>query len=412
MNLAVLGAGSRGRAYSEFSLLNPDRLVICAIAEPNEQRRNLFGRRFGVPEKYRYSSWKALLLDKPPADAVLIATPDREHVEPAVAFSDLGYNILLEKPMAVDHGGCVIISEAVKRNRVLFGVCHVLLYTMHTKLVKELLGSGRIGEIVSLQRLEPVGYWHYVHSYVRGNWRREDTSSSMLLAKSCHDIDWIIYIMGGNVSSVSSFGSLHHFCKENKPEGASERCIHCSVEASCPYSAVRFYGKILKKGNLVWPLDTVIDELNNEALDSALQSGPYGRCVYSCDNTVVDNQIVNLSFSENQTASFSMVAFTDVSHRKTRIFGTRGMIETDGNTIQVYDFLSDNWEKTEVDSAGASAAEGHSGGDFSLMDSFIKAWETGDHSYIKSNAEEACISHEVVFAAEKARMENMVISLD
>jgi hypothetical protein len=408
MRLAVLGAGSRGRAYSEFSLLNPDKLVICAVAEPNEFRRNLFGEKFGVPEKYRYSSWRALLQDKPSADAVLIATPDRDHVEPVVAFSDLGYNILLEKPMSVDHEGCVKISEAVKRNRILFGICHVLLYTPHTQLIKKLLGTDRIGDVVSLQRLEPVGYWHYVHSYVRGNWRREDTSSSMLLAKSCHDIDWILHVMGGEVSSVSSFGSLNHFRKENKPEGASSRCFNCSIEASCPFSAPRFYSKILKEGNLIWPLDTVIDELSIEALDIALQSGPYGRCVYSCDNNVVDNQVVNLNFSENRTASLSVLAFTDVSHRKTRIFGTRGMLDTDGNKIQLYDFLSDTWEKIEVDSSGASASEGHGGGDFGLMTAYIKAWETGDHSFIKRNIDESCLSHEVIFAAEKARLENTV----
>jgi hypothetical protein len=183
------------------------------------------------------------------------------------------------------------------------------------------------------------------------------------------------------------------------------------VEAACPYSAVRFYSKIFVEGKLMWPLDTVIDELSTEALNTALQSGPYGRCVYSSDNNVVDNQVVNLNFSDNRTASFSVMAFTDVSHRKTRIFGTHGMLETDGKTIQLYDFLSDTWEKMEVSSSGASASEGHGGGDFGLIDAFIKAWETGDHSYIKRNVEESCISHEVIFAAEKARLENTVIHL-
>ncbi len=225
MRLAVIGAGSRGRAYSSFSLQNPHRLTIYAVAEPNEVRRNAFGEKFGVPVERRYPSWKALVKDKCTADAVLISTGDREHVEPAIAFSNAGYNILLEKPMAVDSEGCAKIAEAVKRNNVLFGVCHVLLYTPHTKAVKKILDMGHIGDIVSLQRVEPVGYWHFAHSYVRGNWRREDKSSPVLLAKSCHDIDWIIQIMGGSVTSVSSFGTLYHFRKESKPRGAGDRCV-------------------------------------------------------------------------------------------------------------------------------------------------------------------------------------------
>ncbi|MDA3810266.1 MAG: Gfo/Idh/MocA family oxidoreductase [Spirochaetaceae bacterium] len=409
MNLAVLGAGSRGRAYSDFSLEHPERLNICAIAEPDVIRRNIFGKRFNIPVKFRYSSWTALLEDKPAADAVLIATPDREHVEPAVAFANAKYNILLEKPMAVDASGCGKISDAVNRNEILFGICHVLLYTKHTETVKEIIDSGRIGEIVSLQRLEPIGYWHFMHSYVRGNWRREDSSSAMLLAKSCHDIDWIMYIMGDTPTSVSSFGSLNHFRRENKPSGASDRCISCQVESTCPFSASRFYRKKFDEGNLVWPLDTVINELNREELERALSSGPYGRCVYDSDNTVMDNQVVNLNFSGKKSASFTVVAFSDVSHRKTRIFGTRGMVETDGITVRIYNFLTDKWEEKSIESGNATAAEGHGGGDFGLIDSYIKAWITGDYSYIKGNAAEAFKSHEVVFAAEKARMENSVI---
>ncbi|PKL28907.1 MAG: oxidoreductase [Spirochaetae bacterium HGW-Spirochaetae-2] len=411
LHLAVIGAGSRGRAYSAFALQNPERLVIHAIAEPIKVRRDAFGDRYDIPAERRYATWQDLLEDNCKADAVLIATIDREHVDPAVAFANAGYNILLEKPMAIDSHGCSLIVDAVQRNNILFGVCHVLLYTPHTIAVQEIVGSGRIGEIVSLQRVEPVGFWHFVHSYVRGNWRREDTSSPVLLAKSCHDLDWIISIMGAEVQSISSFGFKNHFRKEFKPEHASDRCVTCQVESNCPYSAARFYTNLFQKGELVWPLDTMIDELSEVALNEALYSGPYGRCVYACDNSVMDNQVVNLAFKGNKTASFSMVAFSDVSDRKTCIFGTRGMLETNGEIIRIYDFLTDSWETMQISCGDATAAEGHSGGDFGLMDAFVSAWETGDWSRIKSNALEARVSHEVVFAAEQARLENTVVHL-
>jgi predicted dehydrogenase len=411
LRLAVIGAGSRGRAYSAFALQNPKRLIIHAIAEPIKVRRDAFGERYGIPTEHRYVSWEALLEDKCEADAVLIATIDRDHVDPAVAFANAGYNILLEKPMAVDSQGCSLIVDAVQRNNILFGVCHVLRYTPHTIAVQEIVDSGRLGEIVSLQRVEPVGFWHFAHSYVRGNWRRDDTSSPVLLAKSCHDLDWIISIMGADVQSVSSFGFRNHFRNEFKPKLASDRCVNCEVESTCPYSALRFYTNLFSKGELVWPLDTVIDELSEAALNEALYLGPYGRCVYACDNSVMDNQVVNLAFKGNKTASFSMVAFSDVSDRKTRIFGTRGMLETDGEIIRIYDFLKDSWVTMHIDCGDATAAEGHSGGDFGLMDAFVSAWETGDWSRIKSNATEAWASHEIVFAAERSRLENAVVRL-
>jgi len=409
MRLAVVGAGSRGRAYSEYALKYPERLVINAVAEPDEFRRNSFSRRFALSEDRRFSTWQDLLRRKPEVDAVLITTPDNDHVNPAVAFAEGGYNLLLEKPMAPDLDSCLRIVKAVEENKVLFGLCHVLLYTPHTRLIRQIIDSGEIGELISLQRLEPVGFWHFAHSYVRGNWRREDTSSSSLLAKSCHDIDWILHVMGQEVVSVSSFGSLNHFKREKMPREAGDRCTSCPVETACPYSAPRFYGKYFEQGDFVWPLDTVIPELKRELLDEALRSGPYGRCVYRCDNDVMDNQVVNLAFSDNRTADFSMMAFTETSHRKTRLFGSRGMLETDGESVRVFDFLTEKWRLETVKSGAATADSGHGGGDFGLMDAFLAAWETGDQSMIKSSVQESLLSHRVVFAAEQSRIEKRIV---
>ena len=178
-----------------------------------------------------------------------------------------------------------------------------------------------IGDIVSIQHLEPVGYWHQAHSYVRGNWRKESESSSMLLAKSCHDLDWIRYIMGARCVAVSSFGSLKHFRKEEKPSGAGERCLDCSYEPRCPYSALKIYLGRIEKGQVEWPVNVITEDVSREGVQAALRDGPYGRCVYECDNDVVDNQVVNLLFEGGRTAAFTMTGFSEYQDRKTRIFG-------------------------------------------------------------------------------------------
>jgi predicted dehydrogenase len=411
MRLAVVGAGSRGRAYCKYAEMHPDKLEILAVAEPDAKRLAVFGDIYDVPGDMRFASWQELLQKGIEADAVLITTPDREHKAPAIAFMKAGFNILLEKPIAPSEADCDEIFYIMKKYNPLIGVCHVLLYTPHTKLIKGILDSGRIGRIVSIQRLEPVGFWHYIHSYVRGNWRREEHSSSMLLAKSCHDIDWILHIMGTEIEAVQSFGSLNHFNSGNKPAEAASRCLYCPIEKTCPYSAKRFYENMLAKDEYVWPLDIVIDSPSPKKLREALEKEPYGRCVYSCDNNVVDNQVVNLKFTDGRTANLTVTAFTDVSHRKTRIFGTRGMIETDGANVRIYDFLSDSWDNVRLETGAATADQGHGGGDFGLMDAYLKAWESKDYSIINGNTIQGFASHKVVFAAEKSRLENKTVLL-
>lgn len=299
----------------------------------------------------------------------------------------------------------------MKRNDTLFAVCHVLRYTTYTRTLKKLLDEGRIGDIVTMQRLEPVGYWHQAHSFVRGNWRNEEESSFMLLAKSCHDIDWIHYIMGSKCNKISSFGSLKHFRKEEKPDGASDRCLSCSIESQCPYSAKKIYLGRLEAGQAYWPADVVVPSPTKESLTEALEKGPYGRCVYSCDNDVVDNQIVNMAFENGSTASFTMTAFTEAAHRRTGIFGTRGEIHGDGSKITIFDFLTDSRETIDTEAGEGNILGGHGGGDEMIMHSWCDAVAKNDPSLILSGPQETLDSHLMVFAAERSRKESCVVEL-
>lgn len=407
----VIGAGGRGTGYASYALSYPEQLRIVGVAEPRDYYRNHLAEIHNIPKENIYLDWSELVSRERFADAVIIATPDALHEEPAIAFANQGYHMLLEKPMAPTAEACRRIIEVVKGNSILFAVCHVMRYTAYTQKVKEIVDSGRLGEIVSLQHLEPVGYWHQAHSFVRGNWRNEQESSFMLLAKSCHDLDWLRYIIGKHCLQTSSFGNLKHFRKENAPTGASERCLDCPVESTCPYSARKIYLGRLAHGYAGWPVSILTPEVTEESLLEALRTGPYGRCVYFCDNDVVDHQVVNLLFEGGASASFTMTAFNRTRDRDTRIFGTHGELTGNGQIIEVYDFLSDETETIDTQITSGDLLSGHGGGDFGLMSRFVAALQHNDQSLILSGADETLESHLMVFAAEQARMENRVVSI-
>lgn len=412
VTLLIVGAGGRGKGYSTFTQQHPERAKVVGVAEPRVDHRQFMINEYSIAEEYSFEDWRQAAMLPKFADAVIISTQDNMHVEPAIAFAEKGYAILLEKPMAPNEEDCVRIVKAVKKAGVIFAVCHVMRYTRYSILLKELVNSGAIGDIVNIQHLEPVGYWHQAHSFVRGNWRNEKESSFMLLAKSCHDLDWIHYILNDQCKTVSSFGTLIHFRRENQPVGASDRCVTCEVESACPYSARKIYLKMVESGYTGWPVDVLAINPSIEKIKEALETGPYGRCVYACDNDVVDNQVVNMLFSNGQTASFTMTAFTELGHRKTRIFGTRGEIYGDGVDIQQYDFLSDERKTISSVTMDASILGGHGGGDYGLMDRFIHAVAEKDQSQILSGADESLATHRMVFAAEKARKEHRLVDLE
>jgi predicted dehydrogenase len=410
VKLLIVGAGGRGTTYAGFAQAFPERAQVVGVAEPRDAYRERLVREHAIPSAQVFTDWREAAERPKFADAVIIATQDQMHVEPAVAFADLGYAMLLEKPMAPDAEGCRTIVDAVKRNDVLFGVCHVLRYTRFTQRLKAIIDSGAIGEVVGLQHLEPVGFWHMAHSFVRGNWRNEAESGPMLLTKSCHDLDWISYVMGEPWSEVSSFGSLYHFRPEQAPVGAGERCVACAVEAACPYSALRIYGAAVRRGHTGWPLDVLTPDPTPASVQAALETGPYGRCVYHCDNDVVDHQIANISYASGKTATFTMQAFTRMRNRETHVFGTRGELAGDGRFIDHYDFLTDTTERLDTEAGeDGTVLAGHGGGDFGLMDAFVQAVAVQDPAYILSGADETLASHLLVFAAEQARRAGQVV---
>ena len=415
VKILIVGCGARGSGYGRFVLACPERAKVVAIAEPIAERRNAVGDAHNVPPEYRFNSWEDVARLPRLADAVLICTQDQMHEAPAIAFAQLGYDILLEKPMAPTAESCRRIVAAVKKAGVLFAVCHVLRYTAYTRKLKEVLASGAIGEIINIQHLEPVGYWHQAHSFVRGNWRNEEESSFMLLAKCCHDVDWLRYVMNRPCRQVQSFGTLKHFRSECAPKGAATRCLDCpaEIEKNCPYSAIKIYLRDrLDKGHSGWPVNVLAHEVTRETILDALRNGPYGRCVYACDNDVVDNQIVNMIFDNGSTVSMTMTAFNSHGGRLTRIFGTRGSIDTDSNTITLFDFLTD--KKTVIDTAiknDGGILSGHGGGDGGLMDAFVSAVAEQDPSKILSGTDETLESHLMVFAAEESRKNGKVVAI-
>lgn len=408
----VVGAGGRGTGYATYASQHPDLAEVVGVAEPREPARMRLVTEHDIPPHNIYTDWQDVANREKFADAAIITTQDAMHTEPAIALAEKGYHLLLEKPMAPAADECKRIVDAVKANGVMLAVGHVMLYTRYTQALKRLLDDGAVGDIVSMQHLEPVGYWHQAHSFVRGNWRNEAESSFMLLAKSCHDLDWIRYIMNEKCLSLASFGSLKHFRREEKPVEAGDalRCVACDFEPNCAYSAKRFY--LARAGkDAGWPVNVLTFDTSHEGVLKALHEGPYGRCVYECDNDVVDNQVVNMRFDHGKTASFTMTAFNMGGHRRTCIFGTQGEIYGDGSKIWHSDFLTEETNIIDTSATDGSILGGHGGGDYGLMAAFIKAVANDDPSGLLSGPDETLESHLMVFAAEQARREHRVVDL-
>jgi predicted dehydrogenase len=402
VDLLVVGAGQRGSVYARHAAETGAGRVV-AVAEADPGRRERFAREFLIPPELTFVSWDELPAERV-ADAAIVATQDRDHVGPVVRLAGQGYHLLLEKPMAPTEADARRIAAATDEAGVILAVCHVLRYTAYTRILKSLLESGRVGRVVSIQHLEPVGWWHQAHSFVRGPWRDSTRSSPMLLAKSCHDIDWLLYLAGQGARRVSSFGGLSHFRPSSKPAGAGDRCLDCAVEHDCPYSAVRLY----RHAGPGWPLSAVTPDPSPDAVTAALRDGPYGECVYNGQNDVVDHQVVTMELDDGATVSFTMTAFTPFEQRKTRIFGTHGFLDGDGARLRLVDFRTGADETIEV---GDSVDADHSDGDDALVDAFLAAVGTGDRGLIRSDAATSLAGHLVVWAAERARHEGIVVTL-
>ena len=401
----VLGAGSRGSAYAEFAKEYPEQLRIVAVAEPREDRRNILAERMGIPETGRFPDWREILSKPRMADCAIICTLDADHTAPAIRAMEQGYHVLLEKPMSNTEDECRAIVAAAERTGRTLAVCHVLRYTPFYMTLKKLVDGGEVGEVTTVNQIENVGYWHHAHSFVRGNWRNTRQTSPMILQKSCHDMDIILWLVGKDCKRVQSFGSLRHFIPENAPEGAPQRCLDgCPHGATCPYYAPKLYMDMSRTG---WPVDVITTDLTAEGITRALKEGPYGRCVYHCDNNVVDRQVVTMEMEDGSLCSLTMTAFSQKNHRELKIHGTKGLIEAnmDGNEIWLQTFGGD-YKKIDVDSSDTS---GHGGGDYGLLRDFLKVLQSGGESL--TSARKSLQSHLICFAAERSRLEGRVIEL-
>ena len=402
----VLGAGSRGSIYAGYAKEHPEELKIIAIAEPRKDRLDALAEEVSVPAQYRFESWKDLLNQPKLADCAFICTLDDDHIDPALKAMDLGYHLLLEKPMSNREEECRIIAQKARETGCTLAVCHVLRYTPFYMTLKALIEQGQVGQVTTINQIENVGYWHQAHSFVRGNWRNTKETSPMILQKSCHDMDIILWLMGKNCLRVQSFGSLRHFTPENAPEGAAKRCLDgCPHVERCPYSSPKLY---LDMARIGWPVDVITTDMSLEGRRKALEEGPYGRCVYHCDNDVVDRQVVNLEFEDGGVATFTMTGLSADFCRELKIFGTEGQIQANMGTKEIGLHRFGEEPKTIPVDMGLEAS-GHGGGDYGIMQDFLAVLRDGGES--RTSAEVSLQSHLICFAAEKSRKENIVVEL-
>lgn len=370
--VAIIGVGGRGGdAYGPLIAESKDRFKIVALCDLREERLKRFGDLFGVPENARFNTEEEFFKERR-ADLILIATPDKCHVKHCLKAFELGYDVMTEKPLTDDKEECLALLAAQKKAGAKALVCHVLRYAPAFMKTAELLESGEIGKLIAIDALERVSYAHQSHSYVRGNWRNLQVSAPMILAKCCHDLDLLQWYANSPCKSISSVGELLYFKKENAPEGSTARCLDCPLCDSCVYSAKNHYLTAWKAQGCPedrWPFNVMAQApLTEEKILSSLKEGDYGRCVYRCDNDVVDHQLTTMTFENGVKATLTMTAFTAVGGRRYSFHGTLGELVLDeaSNTLTVHKFGQDavNYPLSDLNEKGY----GHGGGDAGLID--------------------------------------------
>lgn len=403
VTVLMIGAGGRCSIYGRLINNMNGAAKVVGVAEPRAFFRNRMVGEHAIPPERTFHSWSEVAKLPRLADAVIIGTQDHMHVKPAEAFANLGYHIMLEKPISPNVAGCHRIADAINRNGVIFSACHVMRYANYTDAIKQAVEAGKLGKILSIQHLEPTGHWRFAHSYVRGNWNRESKAAGVLLTKSIHDIDWLRYIIGSRCTAVSSFGELTFFRRENMPANAAARCLDCPLRGSCAYSAPAFYLGRLNAGRNDYYLEALTGAPTRESVLAALATSPYGRCVFACDNDVADHQVVNMEFANGATAAFSLMGCSKYTERRTTIFGTEGELTSDGETISIYDYRTGETENIAIQPDDGTIFTHHGGGDRKCLECFINAVATSDPSLVRSNITDSLETHLMTFAAERSR---------
>lgn len=412
LKVILIGAGLRGIEYTDIMYELSDKYKVIAVAEPIESRRNYIKQKHNISDELCFESYEPLFKLGKIADLAIISTMDKQHYDPAMKAISLKYDLLLEKPVSTNPTECLKISEYAEEMGVKVLVCHVLRYSDVFIKIKELLLDDLIGNIVSINHEECVGNVHQSHSFVRGNWGNSSRSSFMLLQKSCHDMDVLQWLIGKKCKKVQSFGSLTYFKKENAPIGSPEYCIDGCLKNDCPYNAVKLY---LDDKNNDWFRTAATRQPNptDEMVEEALRTTQYGKCVYKCDNDVVDHQTVNLLFEDGITAVFTMNAFNK-GGRFIHIMGTKGELHAaiDGETpITIYDFKTKETKEYNVVSADG-INNGHGGGDRGIIVTLYDFLGENYNGYLASGITTSVNNHLIVFAAEESRLTNKIIDMD
>ena len=396
----VLGAGYRGRAYSDYAAAHPDQLEIVGVADPLQADT--------IPAPRKWTDWRDCLAERPEADIVMITMPDDLHHEPALIALEAGYHLLLEKPISPTEAECrEVIAKAQEKGKLVL-VGHVLRYTRYFAHIKAIIDSGEIGDVVTINHQESAGFWKIAHAYVRGIFANSEKASPIILAKCSHDFDLFAWWLGCRCRRVSSFGSIKLFRPENAPAGATKRCIDCpeSIRRHCLWDAHKMY------------LD--FDELRYLFADSSfgamhklIRDSPYGRCVYHCDNDVPDHQTVIMEFDGGATVTHTMTGFTGRNVRTTRISGTRGEIIGDGDVLDVRRFDGGDLETGVPPAFCIKNSSRHGGGDFNLVAEMLRILRRNDPDEINRVTAEALESHVIAFAAERSRLAGgQVVEID
>ena len=406
IKVGLIGFGNRGRLYSSFIKDLSDKVEYVAVCDYRIEELLDSLKQYNL--KHTFKDVEDFFNAKLDLDLVCICSMDKYHFYQTKKCLELGYNVLLEKPVSNNLNEVIELNELAHKKNLKLIVSYVLRYTLFYKMIKDIIDSGEIGKVVNINNTENVAYWHHAHSYTRGNWKYEKETGPMILTKCSHDMDLIYWLMGKNVDKISSFGNRSYLLKENAPKDAAEYCIDCKEKDSCPFNAYRFY-----LNNKEWLRPIIGDDLSDENIMKNLYHNQYTRCAYKTDADVVDHQVVNILFDDKTTASHTMNAYTRYCYRDIKVMGSHGCIE--GNfeekKFKVYHFV-DNSER-EVDITHfTDDFVGHGGGDRVMFIELIDYLLTGNKTKSLTSISESVISHEMAFASEKSRVnEGEVISI-
>lgn len=409
LTYALIGYGQRGSFYVDCLYNNHPNTKFVACCDSRTDKLELVHNRYGLTESQCFVSDKEFFAQGKIADFLIIASMDQAHYAQAVTALKLGYDLVLEKPIASTQEQCEEIAKlAMELGRQVY-VCHVLRYAPIYAKIKEIIASGEVGEVRSISQTEHVGWWHQAHSFVRGNWRKAEDTNPMIVAKCCHDLDLFVWLTGKDCKKITSFGSLSYFKKENAPEGSADYCFECPLKDECCYNSMKFYKKYpsfaFASGQYLG------DGEDKDAIEKTFSTreNPYARCVFKCDNDVVDNQIVNMEFEDGVTAQLTMTAFCEGGIRTIRVFCTKGYIEASmlDNVIKYDIFGKDkifDGETIKIKVEVGESFGGHGGGDERMVADIVQALSGNADSLGLTSVDKSVMSHMMGFSAEKSRL--------